>query len=94
MKSLSYNSKRFLSEMQVNCDSTKTYLLKELRANLEIGGEYIASEVKNLLNNTYKKIGIVKKAKATDIDTYFEVEKRTKRFKGVLKNIIEIKALK
>ena len=94
MKALSYNSSRFLAEMQVNSDSTKNYLIKELRANLEIGGEYIASDVKNLLNNTYKRIGIVKKAKATEIDSYFEVERKTKRFKGVLKNIIEIKALK
>lgn len=94
MKSLSYNAPRFLSEMQITSDTTKNYITKELRNVLEVGGEYIASDIKNLLNNTYKKVGISKKAKATDIDTYFETDKRQKRISGTLKHIVEIKALK
>lgn len=94
MKALSYNASRFLSEMQINSDSTKNYITKELNTVLKVGEEYIASDIKNLLNNTYKKIGISKKAKATDIDTYFETDKRQKRIKGSLKHIVEIKALK
>lgn len=94
MKSLSYNAPRFLSEMQITSDTTKNYVTKELRNLFEIGGEYLAADIKNILNNTYKKVGIKKKAKATDIDTYFETDKRQKRVNGTLKNIVEIKALK
>lgn len=94
MKSLSYNAPRFLSEMQITSDITKNYITKELRNLFEIGGEYLAADIKNLLNDTYKKVGIKKKAKATDIDSYFETDKRQKRVNGTLKNIVEIKALK
>ena len=94
MKSLSYNAPRFLSEMQITSDTTKNYIIKELRNLFEVGGEYLAADIKNLLNNTYKKIAIKKKAKATDIDTYFVTDKRQKRVNGTLKNIVEIKALK
>lgn len=94
MKSLSYNATRFLSEMQVNSDSTKNFIIKELNANLEIGKEYVTSDIKNLINDIYKRIGIKKKAKATDIDNYFITDKRQKRIEGVLKNIIELKTLK
>lgn len=94
MKSLSYNAPRFLSEMQITSDTTKNYITKELKNLFEVGGEYLAADIKNLLNNTYKKVGIKKKAKATDIDTYFETDKRQKRVNGTLKNIVEIKALK
>jgi len=94
MKALSYNPARFLSEMQINSRTTKNYITKELVSVLNVGGKYVASDIKNLLNNTYKKIGISKKAKATDIDTYFETEKKQKRINGTLKNIVEIKAVK
>jgi len=90
MKALSYNAQRFLIEMQVTSDITKNYIIKELKANLKVGEEYISSDIKDLLNSLYYKVGIKKKAKATEIDNYLEVEKRQKRVNGVLKNIIVV----
>jgi len=90
MKALSYNAQRFLAEMQATSDTTKNYIIKELKANLKVGEEYVLSDIKGLLNSLYYKVGIKKKAKATEIDNYLEVEKRQRRVNGVLKNMIVI----
>jgi len=94
MKALSYNPSRFLSEMQVNSDSTQNYIIRDLENTLVVGQEYLSAEIKAMFNNIYYAVGIKKKAKATDIEAYCDIEKKQRRFKGVLKNVIEIKAWK
>lgn len=88
MKALSYHLLRIEAELKANSEDTLNKIRIGLMSELELDKEYLASDIKDLLNTVYKKLDLDKRAKATDINDYFELEKRQKRFEGILKHIV------
>lgn len=57
-------------------------IMERLRANLEVGKFYAKSEVKELLCNTFKELGVKGKPSASDISFYLDCEEKSKRENG------------
>ncbi len=56
--------------------------MEKLKTNLNVGKFYTRSEVKELLCNTFKELGLKGKPSASDISFYFDCEERSKRMEG------------
>lgn len=57
-------------------------IVEKLKSNLEVGKFYTRSEVKELLCNTFKELGLKGKPSASDISFYIDCEERSKRIEG------------
>lgn len=90
MKSLSYNNKRFLSELQITSDKSQIYIKKKLSEKLQLNVDYTVADIKNMLNNVYKQIGINKKITANDIQEYCNVNFKKKKINGKSTRLLEI----
>lgn len=90
MKALSYNSKRFMSELQITSDKSQSYIKKKLAENLSLDVDYTVNEIKTLINDVYRQIGIKKKSTANDIEDYFKVKYKKKKINGKSTRLIEI----
>ena len=57
-------------------DTTKEDdLKKEILSSFKVGEKYSIPEIKNILNDFNKKLGINKKSKATDLEKYFKLSR-------------------
>lgn len=57
-------------------------IMEKLKTNLEVGKFYAKSEVKELLCNTFKELGLKGKPSASDISFYIDSEEKSKRVDG------------
>lgn len=80
IKALGYDSARLRKEIDFvkSTNSVKELLLKEVKTNKF----YSLVDIKDLIQDTYIKLELSKKAKAVDLETYLEVRKCTKVIEG------------
>lgn len=71
IKELNYNQKRISYELFSTCKKRIKELILE---NIEKNRTYPTFLIKLILNDTYSKLSIEKKAKATDLNILFKVE--------------------
>ena len=71
--------------------SKESELSSVVYKKFQIGGKYTLKEIKQILQNIYRDLGITSKAKATDLDKYFSLTrtkfsdpKTKKRIEGYL----------
>ena len=64
----------------------------EIRNTFKVGSSYSLSEAKKIIASIYTKLGVKKKAKATDLDNYFKTDRKKKRVNGISTGFIEILA--
>lgn len=57
-------------------------IMERLRAKLEIGKFYTKTEIKELLYNIFKELGLKGKPSASDISFYIDCEEKSKRMDG------------
>ena len=57
-------------------------IMERLRAKLEIGKFYTKTEIKELLCNIFKELGLKGKPSASDISFYIDCEEKSKRMNG------------
>lgn len=57
-------------------------IMEKLRAKLEIGKFYTKTEIKELLCNIFKELGLKGKPSASDISFYIDCEEKSKRMDG------------
>lgn len=57
-------------------------IMEKLRANLEVGKFYTKTEIKELLCNIFKELGLKGKPSASDISFYIDCEEKSKRMDG------------
>ena len=57
-------------------------IMEKLKANLKVGTFYTKYEIKELLCNTFKELGLKGKPSASDISFYLDCEEKSKRVKG------------
>lgn len=90
MKSLSYNIHRIKDELQLKSDITAKEIKSELLLALKLDTEYTITEVKEIFNSIYSKLGINKKGTSHDIEEYFKIERKKRKIKGLSTRLIEI----
>lgn len=59
-------------------ESLEIKIISKLNQKIEIGSEYSRREVKDIMTKIYNDIGLTKRAKATDIKKYYEVQPFTR----------------
>ena len=64
----------------------------EIRSRFKVGSSYSRSEVKKIIASIYTELGVQKKAKATDLDGYFNTKPKKKRIDDISTGFIEILA--
>jgi len=86
MNALDYRKKKIEKNLLIisNEASVDFKIVKLL--DLRIGKWYSLSEIKSKLSNIYNDLGLNKKAKATDLKKWFDLEKRSKRIDGKVIN--------
>lgn len=57
-------------------------IMEKLKSSLEVGKFYSKSEIKELLCNTFKELGLKGKPSASDISFYINCEEKSKRMDG------------
>lgn len=94
MKSLSYNSNKFIEELKFNDNSFKILVKQELTNSVVVGSIYTTSDIKELINKTYEKLHLNKKGKSTDIEEYFVIKRKSKRVDNKPIKVLEIVSIK
>ena len=56
---------------KVSNSEVKDDVVSEIYKTFEVGKRYTKIDIKNILNNLYERLGYKKKAKATDLETYY-----------------------
>jgi hypothetical protein len=64
----------------------------EIRSKFKVGSSYPLSEAKKIIATIYTELGVQKKAKATDLDGYFNPKYYKKRVNGKSTGFVEILA--
>lgn len=56
---------------KISNSEVKDDVVSEIYKTFEVGKRYTKIDIKNILNNLYERLGYKKKAKATDLETYY-----------------------
>ena len=77
LKALSYIESEIKRELENNLISKNPELIKRLMEEFIIGERYSLKDIKLILATNYSTIGLIKTAKASDLEDYFNIKKCT-----------------
>ncbi len=94
IRTSNYIKKDLTSLVYSNSDEFKTAVKHAILTKFQYGKVYPSSYVKQEIQAIYKNLHAIKKAKATDLNEYFEIDKKKRRMNGINVDSIEILKLK
>ena len=74
---MSYIESEIKRELENNLISKNPELIKRLMEEFIIGERYSLKDIKLILATNYSTIGLIKTAKASDLEDYFNIKKCT-----------------
>ena len=90
MKALSYSKTKLVNELKLTRTDIKECIKQEVIRLFEINNIYTATEIKETLSDIYNRLMLKKTAKATDLEDYFILTKKSKRIDNKVIKVIEV----